>query len=561
MVSGSGSRLKKSIGRRFGYALGICIILAACSAGAFVFAKPSLLSFVNDEVKKYNIEVESSDINILGKVSLKNVRIPMNDGSKVTVDRLSGGLLVPWLGGTVSLYGIFLKKGDISVAIPELHLKSISRAAKDPAISSRTMQLLMQINASWIKAPEIKLTVDKDGKSGKVVIRRFSLDGLKRGKIDRVTIGGVSFALAFMSSSRKQSDIQTGVLSVRNIDIASAYDFLRGIGAEKAIVGPVALHNLKIDLTDGKGEDLHVVVGALRSSGLSLSPAKIPPLEAIQVFLAAWYASDLPDEHKRAALHDLRYVLESIAAIDVELKNATIENSELKTGFSYFEVKFRNWGQLIPEGLIISLQDFTLDMTRMQNEYVQFLREIGYEKLDLSLAGDVLWNPADHTMALRNIAFSGKDIGEISFQGTLLDFDKGFFSGDPSRMLAAIDGSAVSELDIILADKGIIDHFIEWETTQINISKQELKDSVYEIAVKSPPLLLKNYKDTQKIADAFGAFVRDSSTLHVRMVAREKKGVSLTDFIMIQNDLSVLFNQIDLDIRTEGQIVKAAGMN
>jgi len=554
MMSNFGLCLRRLVVRWFGYALGVCAVLAILGAGVFIVTKPSLLSFIYAEVKKYGIEVESADISMLGTFTLENVRLPMQGESTLAVGRLSGRLPVPWLGGTASFHDVFLKKGDMSVAIPELYLHGVSPAEKRPPVSSQEMQLLMRINASGIEAPEIELTVDRGGRSEKVTVRRFALDGFRQGKVDSVMIGGIDSTLAFAHSSAQLSTIHSGPLVAENIDLASAYAFLNGIAdsedMNRVIAGPFALRDLTADLAGEQGENLHVAIGALNSNALSLKPAKVAPLEVIQTFLAARYSAAPAEEKKKDTLRDLLYVLKSVAAVDAEMKGVAIETPRFRTGFSYLELKPQNWNGVIPQGFIISLQDFTLDMTRMHSEYAQLLRDMGYERLDLSFLVDMFWNPADRTMALRNIAFAGKNIGEISFQGTLLNFDERFFSADSSWILAAIAGSAISELDITVADSGVIDRFIEWETTQINISRQELKDSLYEIAVKSPPLLLKNSKDTLQVSDAFGAFVRDSDILHIRMSAREKQGISLTDFTDVQNDLSILLDRIDLDVST-----------
>lgn len=566
MIFDFGLWLKTLLMRCLGYVLGICVVLAILGVGAFVFFKPFLVSFVDNEIKKYGVVAESSTISMLGKINLKNVTIPMQDGSSLTAEIISARPPVPFLGGTASLYNVLLQKGDMSVYIPVLHLDGISQGAKDPAISSRKMQRLMQVQVSSIEAPEIALTIGQGNKTGKVIMQHLYVGGVRNGKISSVAVNGIDsrFAPASSLMDQPQPNIHGGRFYARDIDIAAAYAFLMGQTGPgdtvRPVLGPVLLNDLKINFANKKGENFRLLVGALNSNGLALNPAETPPFETIKAFFAAGRVSDVSAEDKKKALQDLLYLLSSIAAIDAEMRNVAIDTPQLKTDFAFFTLKPGNWNQIIPQAFVLSLQDFNLDMTQMSSAYAQFLREMGYVKLSLSLEADMLWNSADHTMLLRNISFAGKDIGEVLLKGKLINFDEGFFGGDKSQMMSALINAAISELDMTVADRGIINHFIEWETTQINVSRQELQDSLYEIAVKSPPLLLKNHQNTPAISQALGAFVRDSGTLRVQMTAREKRGINLFDIAAAQNDTDILFNQIDFHVSVDGQPVQATDM-
>lgn len=558
MMSSFGLWLKGLLKRWFGYVLGLCVVFAILGAGVFVFARPSLLSLVNAEVKKYGIDVESSDISMLGNVNLQDITIALKDGGVLTAGRFSGRPPLSWLGGTASLYDVVLKKDDMVLAIPELHFQNLFLSAKDPALPSPQIQLLARVSAARVDAPEIDAILGGEGKQEKLTIREFVLEGLRQGKARLIAAGSLDAALAAMHPGQKAPVVRSGMISAENVDIASAYAFVKGIalpGGEdsRPLAGPLQLDGLQMDMAGETGESVHLSVGRLASSGLSLRSAKTPLLPAIQAVLAAG-RQDIPSgEKKKELLQDARAVLENIAAFDAEVSDAAMDSANLKMALSSFELKSRPGTGAASSAFLVRLQDLTLDLSQADNEYARFVRDMGYEKMQLSVLADMLWSFKERTLTLRNVSFSGNDMGEFSFKGTLLDVDEGIFSGDTSSMLAAFEEAAIAEFDMMLADTGIISRFIDWETVQINVPRQELKDDLYEIAVKTPLLLLKGSADAQRIADACGAFIRDSGVLRIHMAARDRTGLRLSDLSAGQNDISALLNLVELSVTTEKQ--------
>jgi len=543
MMSSFGLWLRRLMGRCLSYALGVFVVVAVLGAGAFIFAKPTLLAIVNAEMRKYGVEAETSDISLMGKINVRNMRIALKDGGVMTVEQMSGRPPLSWLGGTASLYNVLVKYGHISILMPELHVSGVTQGARNAAITSRAMQMLMRVHAARVQAPAVYVTYSKGESHEKVAIQHLVLHGLQAGKIRSLSFDGLDSDLTMAPPGRATavSELGSGPLFAENVDIAAAYSLVKGAPAamiNTAIVGPVSVSDVKLAFTGPEKSQTRVGIGTLSSDGLSLSPGNAALPEAAPALFASRHSLDAGHAHETGVLQGLRPLLESMAALDAKISDVTIDNPQLKMAFSYFEITSRQWDQLLPQGFVISLHDLNLDMTALHNDYARFLQDIGYARLHLSLMADVLWDPAARTMSLRNIAFAGRDVGELSFQTTLLNFDKGFFSGDPARMLAAVEQAAIAEFDMRLADHGLIDHFVDWETRQINISRQELRDSLYE---------------------TLGAFMRNASALHIRVAARQSRGISLADFIKAQDDMSFLLDRVDLSVSEGGQQARTAG--
>lgn len=552
-MSNLGGWLGRLVMRWLLYGIGIIVVLGVIGAGAFVFARPQIDKVVSTYSQKYNIQFESWDVSVAGKVNVNNVRMPLSDGTIVKIGHVSGRPPVLGLSGTADLYDVMIERDGISIKVPELYVSGVSQEKDDAGEPSKTLRMLKQFNVSSISAPRVQLVATHDNEKREVVVKGFSLSSLKAGKIGRIGFSTLETDIGQITQGHiGGAQLHSGAFSIRDVDAAEAYAFITGRfdagETGKGIVGPVNLDDIKIDIRSAKGDEVHFSLGTLKSAGLVLRAPKTSPLETIKAFRLA-YQSDGSEEEKKKATRDLLGLTQSIASVDAEVRDVQFDVPQVKARLDLFELKPRNWNSVVPEGLRINLGGLAIDTTHLEGEKAEMLRSLGYNKLEFSFVFDADWQPDSHTIALKEFSFVGKNIGQASFMGTFINAQPGLFSGDKTSTLAAVSGLALSEMNMSFTDFGAIDHVINWEVEQLSPGddklRRELKDDLYEMATKSPPLMFNNHPDTQQMSEALGAFVRDSGTLNVKIVAKKKRGINMFDIAATQ-DLKQFLDMVDL---------------
>lgn len=432
----------------------------------------------------------------------------------------------------------------------------------------------------------------------------FSLPAAKAAGEDKAGAGKISH---MRSGAFLARDIDAGLLYAlaRSLapsaaNSAAKIPFPRG---KADLAGIIRLYNIDIEAEDEKFGTIRLAADELTSRSLALKGDKTEADFILQM-PAGGEAAEQNNEKKRILLHNLRSLLSDMASVDISAQNAMLEIEprpeilaaaeaarraqalsaaqaadkhktvrdildeeqeqaergqsaadasqaahlplQFKLKLSSFALKANHWQQAIPHDFYVKLKDFAFIPGKNRNELLQALHDMGHDNLQFSLLGDIGWNPDNSDLTIKHLAFYGRDMGGFSLQGKLLDVPQAVFDGKPEAINRALNEAGIGDMEMRLADSGFIKNLVQWGTTQINISAAELQTDLHDIAVKSPPLLLKNRKEAQNFSDVFGAFVRDSGTIRIKMSAPQQGGLKLHDIMASQDDLSALLDRLQL---------------
>ncbi|RCL03652.1 MAG: hypothetical protein JSC161_000411 [Candidatus Tokpelaia sp. JSC161] len=474
----------------------------------FVLAKPILISFIKRKMKNFGIEAESSNISLLGKMSLKKLRITMNNGNLITIGTLQCHIPFLWNRGQITLYNVLIKKDTISLTIPKIEFKQINQPTITQIYSLyNTHNLLLKVRASDIHLPEVKVTSNQT--PNEIIIHNITIDQINHETIRNIR--GLSLD-SRISSSQKTYQIHSETFSLNEVEYTSK---------------SIQIKEVKVNHLNIKTENLDVLINLLKSNNLLIEP-ETGFLSKILKPLSYTHSSKIQDFFKSTAIQS------------AEVKGFTAQNKNLQMIFSSLKINLCKWNLLIPHDFFVNVKDIKISTHEQPNFF-------NYQNSPFSLSGHIAWIPHKNLL-FHHILFSEKKSGMISFQGTILNFEKAFFNGNFSHFQKI----AISTLKIRLIDTGLIQHFLDWEQTKINISKNELHQILYEIAIQTPYLLLKKEKNTESIAYAFGAFIRgDSHILHMILKSKTNKGISLSDLSLAQQNPSSLLKKIIISVITE----------
>ena len=547
------------------YIIGGVVILAILAVGAFYMAAPYLNSFVKDEMVKHGVKADQSEVTVAGNVNLKNVTFPVPEGVSLKIGAISGRPPVGFVPGSFTIYNIDLKRDNIHVEVPEVTLNGITLKDKDTSIESNVLQALMRVDVSSVNAPNIEVSLDNpNGETEKLNVKGFWLSSLKGGNIGSVGIEGMSTNVGLKNSDTNSTNGlrligKSNAMRADDIDVGYAYSILAGkIKPDKVgrtVFGPVELGDIAIDVFEGTNRNAHFSLDKFKTNGLKMHPMEAVPENLARAYLEAKKSGD--EKNEKAARNALVVTLVSaITAIDAQVEKADIDLPKIKASLNSFQLLPREWNQPVPESLLVSLDGFSLNTSEMPQKDFEMLKNMGFNTLDLSGKIDFSYNSSRKILSLNDLSFTANGIGSGQMSATIINAGSALFSGDKEAALDAANQIGITKADMRYSDFGFIDKLFTYLAQNLNDSKHDLKQELYEdfyvVMTKSPAMLLKDHEEAQKISSAFGAFAKKPGTLKISLEAKDNQGLTATDLeTALQNDLATALNKVNLTVKNE----------
>lgn len=547
------------------YIIGGVVILAILAVGAFYMAAPYLNSFVKDEMVKHGVKADQSEVTVAGNVNLKNVTLPVPEGVSLKIGAISGRPPVGFVPGSFTIYNIDLKRDNIHIEVPEVTLNGITLKDKDTSIESNVLQALMRVDVSSVNAPNIEVSLDNpNGETEKLNVKGFWLSSLKGGNIGSVGIDGMTTNVGLKNSDTNSTNGlrligKSNAMRADDIDVGYAYSILAGkIKPDKVgrtVFGPVELGDIAIDVFEGTNRNAHFSLDKFKTNGLKMHPMEAVPENLARAYLEAKKSGD--ERNEKAARNALVVTLVSaITAIDAQVEKADIDLPKIKASLNSFQLLPREWNQPVPESLLVSLDGFSLNTSEMPQKDFEMLKNMGFNTLDLSGKIDFSYNSSRKILSLNDLSFTANGIGSGQMSATIINAGSALFSGDKEAALDAANQIGITKADMRYSDFGFIDKLFTYLAQNLNDSKHDLKQELYEdfyvVMTKSPAMLLKDHEEAQKISSAFGAFAKKPGTLKISLEAKDNQGLTATDLeTALQNDLATALNKVNLTVKNE----------
>ena len=547
------------------YIIGGVVILAILAVGAFYMAAPYLNSFVKDEMVKHGVKADQSEVTVAGNVNLKNVTLPVPEGVSLKIGAISGRPPVGFVPGSFTIYNIDLKRDNIHIEVPEVTLNGITLKDKDTSIESNVLQALMRVDVSSVNAPNIEVSLDNpNGETEKLNVKGFWLSSLKGGNIGSVGIEGMTTNVGLKNSDTNSTNGlrligKSNAMRADDVDVGYAYSILAGkIKPDKVgrtVFGPVELGDIAIDVFEGTNRNAHFSLDKFKTNGLKMHPMEAVPENLARAYLEAKKSGD--EKNEKAARNALVVTLVSaITAIDAQVEKADIDLPKIKASLNSFQLLPREWNQPVPESLLVSLDGFSLNTSEMPQKDFEMLKNMGFNTLDLSGKIDFSYNSSRKILSLNDLSFTANGIGSGQMSATIINAGSALFSGDKEAALDAANQIGITKADMRYSDFGFIDKLFTYLAQNLNDSKHDLKQELYEdfyvVMTKSPAMLLKDHEEAQKISSAFGAFAKKPGTLKISLEAKDNQGLTATDLeTALQNDLATALNKVNLTVKNE----------
>ena len=338
----------------------------------------------------------------------------------------------------------------------------------------------VEVINSNLTADDVRLLLDasSDQKTVLNLIARFSAD--------RMTINGLTF-------SGDDGTMIFAPLSMTQIDQGRvARIVLDGVDLDLRVPDTPNVSQLKIRALDVERADFASLVKAI----LNGRPEEID--FRAEKFTWAGFDWSGPDEHVKANAPGGNRIRLSLAGV-----NATTQYEGHAPVRSVAEIN----------GLAIELPP-TSDGGRT-------LADLGYKKLDFSIAGEMRYDPVKRDLTIANYTITGVNAGRLILSGTFGNIDPSLLGGGvPQEKLAALMLANIAQLDIRFINEGAVENGFAFAAAQQGKSAAGLRSEASMLVGQMLPLLLGGDPAALPLARAAQDFLRESKNFTLSLKAR-----------------------------------------
>ncbi|WP_139976173.1 hypothetical protein [Ochrobactrum sp. CGA5] len=337
-------------------ALWAAVAVIAIAAAGLTGYKITLEKTITSQLEKRGGTASSVKADFLGRIHLRDVTLPLKDGSNVRIASVDGRPKFLFLTGILNASGIDTEIGNYKISIPSV---AIEDANFDIAMLKDTFgnsgltlsERIGRFSAKRLTAQQIKVvqTVAKNAQN--VVYQDVALEDINHGKVARYVAGGTTFDFTVQvpgEDGKKVTDKMTGTMGTvegRDIDgvfLARLYTERAGPNDKEAkpVYGPFSATNIVM-----KTKDANFSYDEIRSNGFTARMPATPLTETLEKLQSLEDADELSTEETRGLILKLSSLFDMIGKGDVEMLGMKIEPTDAskgKAGIERVTVAFDN---------------------------------------------------------------------------------------------------------------------------------------------------------------------------------------------------------------------------
>jgi hypothetical protein len=310
-------------------------VIAIAAAGATGY-KIAVEKSVSRLIAERGGRVGTVEADFFGRVHLRDVTLPLKEGSELRVAAIDGRPRILFLDGMFEVSGVELDMRPGKIAVPKViveqaefgrdTLAQMFGAGSDLSLPKQ----LALLTAKSVTAPEVIITQTVAGSEQKLVYKNVVSEGIVDGRIARYSASGASFEAGIGASDGESGEKRrlTGSLgAMTGQDVDAAY--LARIYTEKAgpgdgqarpVYGPFSIKD--IAFSDGEASFGYDEV---RSSGVSMRMLDEPLRETLEKLNSVSSPEDLPVAERQDYFARILSVADLTRKADMEMLGLKID--------------------------------------------------------------------------------------------------------------------------------------------------------------------------------------------------------------------------------------------
>lgn len=328
-------------------ALWAAVAIIAVAAAGVIGGKTFYEAMVKELVARTGATAGSVEVDFLGKIHVRDLTLPLEDGKNLRIAAIDGRPKLPFLDGALDMSNIDVDvpTGKLSMAHARIENAAFEKSAQAEGNGGSLPRRIERFAATRISTPELTLSQSVATTEQKTVYSNLVLSEIAGGRIARYSIdkGSYDIKMQLPDSDGAMKDkhvaVSTGVIAGQDIDVA----YLARLYTEKAgpddkeakpVYGPLSVKT--VSFTDGDGRFSY---DEIRSDGFTARMPSEPLLDTLKALTVTKDPDQLPPEERQALFAKVVSILDMIGRSNMQLIGFKADAPDEKEGAAGKRVK------------------------------------------------------------------------------------------------------------------------------------------------------------------------------------------------------------------------------
>lgn len=328
-------------------ALWAAVAIIAVAAAGVIGGKTFYEAKVKELVARSGATATSIEVDFLGKIHVRDLTLPLEDGKNIKIAAIDGRPKLPFLDGALDMttIDIDVPTGKISMAQARVENAAFEKPGQPEENGNSLPRRIERFAAARISTPEVTFTQSVATTEQKTVYKNLALSEIAGGRIASYSIdsGGYDIKMQLPDSYGAMKDkhmvVSTGAIAGQVIDIA----YLARLYTEKAgpedkeakpLYGPLSVKT--VSFSDGDG---HFSYDEIRSDGFTARMPSEPLLDTLKALTATQNPDELSPQARQALFAKAISILDMIGKSNMQLIGMKVDAPDEKEGAAGKRVK------------------------------------------------------------------------------------------------------------------------------------------------------------------------------------------------------------------------------
>ncbi|MGP4687101.1 hypothetical protein ACSV5K_12150 [Agrobacterium pusense] len=328
-------------------ALWAAVAIIAVAAAGVIGGKTFYEAKVKELVARTGATAGSVEVDFLGKIHVRDLTLPLEDGKNLRIASIDGRPKLPFLDGALDMSNIDVDvpTGKLSMAHARIENAAFEKSAQAEGNGGSLPRRIERFAATRISTPELTLSQSVATTEQKTVYSNLVLSEIAGGRIARYSIDKGSYDIKMRlpdsdgAIEDKHVAVSTGVIAGQDIDVA----YLARLYTEKAgpddkeakpLYGPLSVKT--VSFSDGDGRFSY---DEIRSDGFTARMPSEPLLDTLKALTVTKDPDQLPPEERQALFAKVVSILDMIGRSNMQLIGFKADAPDEKDGAAGKRVK------------------------------------------------------------------------------------------------------------------------------------------------------------------------------------------------------------------------------
>lgn len=328
-------------------ALWAAVAIIAVAAAGVIGGKTFYEAKVKELVARSGATAGSVEVDFLGKIHVRDLTLPLEDGKNLRIAAIDGRPKLPFLDGALDMSNIDVDvpTGKLSMAHARIENAAFEKTAQAEGNGGSLPRRIERFAATRISTPELTLSQSVATTEQKTVYSNLVLSEIAGGRIARYSIDKGSYDIKMRlpdsdgAIEDKHVAVSTGVIAGQDIDVA----YLARLYTEKAgpddkeakpLYGPLSVKT--VSFSDGDGRFSY---DEIRSDGFTARMPSEPLLDTLKALTVTKDPDQLPPEERQALFAKVVSILDMIGRSNMQLIGFKADAPDEKEGAAGKRVK------------------------------------------------------------------------------------------------------------------------------------------------------------------------------------------------------------------------------